>query len=93
MLLCVCACVRVCVCACTCIHSQTGIGMCGVFARIGGVLAPIINLLHIHSPVTSLLIFGATPLLGAALSMALPETAGRPLPDTVEDAENCDTNT
>ncbi|XP_056438938.1 solute carrier family 22 member 13 [Gadus chalcogrammus] len=72
---------------------QTGIGMCGVFARIGGVLAPLINLLHIHSPVSPLLIFGTVPLLGAALCVALPETAGRPLPDTVEDAENCDTST
>ena len=83
--MCVCVCVCVCVCACVRarIHSQTGIGMCGVFATIGGVLAPLINLLHVHSPVTPLLIFGTTPLLGAVLSMALPETAGRPLPDTV----------
>ncbi|CAL8297776.1 unnamed protein product [Lota lota] len=70
---------------------QTGIGMSGVFARMGGVLAPIINMLQTQSPSMPLVIFGTVPLLGAVLAMALPETAGRPLPDTVEDAENWDT--
>ena len=61
-----------------------------MFARMGGVLAPVINMLHNHSSTTPLIIFGTSPLLGAALALALPETAGRPLPDTVEDAENWD---
>ncbi|CAJ1083733.1 solute carrier family 22 member 6-B [Xyrichtys novacula] len=69
---------------------QTGIGVSSMFARMGGVLAPIINMLHNTSPVTPLIIFGTSPLLGAVLALALPETAGRPLPDTVEDAENWD---
>ncbi|XP_026203892.1 solute carrier family 22 member 6-B [Anabas testudineus] len=71
---------------------QTGIGMSSMFARMGGVLAPIINMLHNHSPATPLIIFGTSPLLGAVLALALPETADRPLPDTVEDAENWDTS-
>uniref|UniRef100_A0A668S1J1 Major facilitator superfamily (MFS) profile domain-containing protein n=1 Tax=Oreochromis aureus TaxID=47969 RepID=A0A668S1J1_OREAU len=69
---------------------QTGIGVSCMFARMGGVLAPIINMLHNHSPATPLAIFGISPLLGAVLALALPETADRPLPDTVEDAENWD---
>lgn len=71
-------------------HRQTGIGVSCMFARMGGVLAPIINMLHNHQPMAPLVVFGASPLLGAALALALPETAGRPLPDTVEDAENWD---
>ncbi|XP_074542236.1 solute carrier family 22 member 13 [Halichoeres trimaculatus] len=71
---------------------QTGIGVSCMFARMGGVLAPIINMLHNNSPVTPLIIFGSSPLLGAVLALALPETAGRPLPDTVEDAENWETS-
>ncbi|XP_068189109.1 solute carrier family 22 member 6-B [Antennarius striatus] len=67
---------------------QTGIGVSCMFARLGGMLAPIINMVHNHSPATPLLIFGSSPLLGAALALLLPETADRPLPDTVEDAEN-----
>lgn len=62
-----------------------------MFARMGGVLAPIINMLHNRSPTAPLVIFGCSPLLGAVLALALPETAGRPLPDTVEDAENWET--
>ncbi|KAM3596010.1 uncharacterized protein V6R79_006822 [Siganus canaliculatus] len=69
---------------------QTGIGVSSMFARMGGVLAPIINMLHNQSPTTPLVIFGSSPLLGAVLALALPETADRPLPDTVEDAENWD---
>ncbi|TDH04411.1 hypothetical protein EPR50_G00151300 [Perca flavescens] len=69
---------------------QTGIGVSCMFARIGGVLAPVINMLHDHSLTTPLVIFGISPLLGAVLGLALPETADRPLPDTVEDAENWD---
>ncbi|XP_056153943.1 solute carrier family 22 member 13 [Lampris incognitus] len=69
---------------------QTGIGVSCMFARMGGVLAPIINMLHNRSPSTPLVIFGTSPLLGAVLALALPETAGRPLPDTLEDAENWD---
>ncbi|KAM9737184.1 solute carrier family 22 member 13-like [Menidia menidia] len=69
---------------------QTGIGVSSMFARMGGVLAPVINMLHGHSPATPLIIFGAAPLLGAVLALALPETADRPLPDTLEDAEGWD---
>ncbi|XP_042363083.1 solute carrier family 22 member 13 [Plectropomus leopardus] len=69
---------------------QTGIGVSCMFARMGGVLAPIINMLHNQSPSTPLLIFGTSPLLGAVLALALPETADRPLPDTVEDTESWD---
>ncbi|XP_049891440.1 solute carrier family 22 member 6-B [Epinephelus moara] len=70
---------------------QTGIGVSCMFARMGGVLAPVINMLHNHSPTTPLVIFGMSPLLGAVLALALPETADRPLPDTVEEAESWDT--
>lgn len=61
-----------------------------MFARLGGVLAPIINMLYNQSPSIPLVIFGTAPLLGAVLALALPETANKPLPDTVEDAENWD---
>ncbi|XP_060949301.1 solute carrier family 22 member 13 [Limanda limanda] len=69
---------------------QTGIGVSCMFARVGGVLAPIINMLHSHNPTLPLVIFGISPLLGAILALALPETADRPLPDTVADTENWD---
>lgn len=61
-----------------------------MFARIGGILAPLINLLHNQSSAIPQVIFGTTALLAAGLALALPETANRPLPDRVEDAENWD---
>ncbi|KAK7898614.1 hypothetical protein WMY93_019467 [Mugilogobius chulae] len=70
---------------------QTGIGVSSMFARMGGVLAPIINMIHNHSPTTPLVIFGTAPMLGAVLALMLPETADKPLPDTVEDVENWET--
>uniref|UniRef100_A0A8C6WH63 Si:dkey-166k12.1 n=1 Tax=Neogobius melanostomus TaxID=47308 RepID=A0A8C6WH63_9GOBI len=70
---------------------QTGIGVSSMFARMGGVLAPIINMIQNHSPAAPLVIFGTTPLLGAALALMLPETANKPLPDTVKDVESWET--
>uniref|UniRef100_A0AAV2K3Z2 Major facilitator superfamily (MFS) profile domain-containing protein n=1 Tax=Knipowitschia caucasica TaxID=637954 RepID=A0AAV2K3Z2_KNICA len=69
---------------------QTGIGVSSMFARMGGVLAPMINLLQDQNPTMPLVIFGMAPLLGAALALMLPETADKPLPDSVEDVENWD---
>lgn len=59
-----------------------------MFARIGGVLAPMINLLGESNSAVSTLIFGFAPLLGAALALGLPETANKPLPDTVQDIQD-----
>lgn len=58
-----------------------------MFARMGGVLAPLINLLGRHTPVVPMVIFGSTPLLAAVLALALPETANQPLPDSIYDTE------
>lgn len=74
-------------------HRQTGMGASSMFARIGGILAIIINLLHNQSPAVPQLIFGTSALLVAGLALTLPETVPqfpRPLPDRVEEAENRD---
>ncbi|XP_043914119.1 solute carrier family 22 member 6-B-like [Protopterus annectens] len=67
---------------------QRGMGACSMFARIGGVLAPMINLVRIYSSAAPVIIFGCASLLGSALGFLLPETAGCSLPETIEDAEN-----
>ncbi|XP_051954981.1 solute carrier family 22 member 6-A-like [Xyrauchen texanus] len=66
---------------------QNGIGMGSMCARAGGVIAPIIYLLRNISRHAPMVVFGLCPLIGAALTMFLPETAHTPLPDTIEDVE------
>lgn len=66
---------------------QNGIGMGSMCARIGGVLAPMLHLLRRLSPEAPMVLCGLFPLLGSALTLILPETANKPLPDTIEDIE------
>ncbi|KAM9339632.1 solute carrier family 22 member 6 [Symphorus nematophorus] len=66
---------------------QNGIGIGSMCARTGGVLAPMMHLLRSISPQAPMVLCGLCPLLGSALTLLLPETADRPLPDTIEDVE------
>ncbi|TDH00047.1 hypothetical protein EPR50_G00183370 [Perca flavescens] len=66
---------------------QNGIGMGSMCARFGGVLAPMMYLLRRISPQAPMVLCGLCPLLGSALTLLLPETANKPLPDTIEDVE------
>ncbi|XP_068432785.1 organic cation transporter protein [Clinocottus analis] len=66
---------------------QNGIGMSSMCARTGGVLAPMMYLLKGISPQVPMVLCGLCPLLGSALTLLLPETANKPLPDTIEDVE------
>lgn len=66
---------------------QNGIGMSSMCARFGGVLAPMMYLLRSISPHAPMFLSGLCPLLGSALCLLLPETANKPLPDTIEDVE------
>ncbi|XP_051265873.1 solute carrier family 22 member 6 [Dicentrarchus labrax] len=66
---------------------QNGIGIGSMCARTGGVLAPMMHLLRSISPQAPMILCGLCPLLGSALTLLLPETANKPLPDTIEDVE------
>lgn len=59
-------------------------------ARMGGVLAPMLHFLRGVSPLAPMVLCGLCPLLGSALTLMLPETANKHLPDTVEDVEGPD---
>ncbi|XP_026197055.1 solute carrier family 22 member 6 [Anabas testudineus] len=66
---------------------QNGIGIGSMCARTGGVLAPMMYLLRSISPQVPMVLCGLCPLLGSALTLLLPETANKALPDTIEDVE------
>ena len=54
-------------------------------ARIGGILANTVGDLAAININLPTVLFGSSALLSAGLSLMLPETAGKPLPSTIED--------
>jgi hypothetical protein len=64
-----------------------GVGSASMLARFGSMSAPFVagfaTEIHFLPPV----IFGVVPLIGAVLTLFLPETQGFPLPETIEDGE------
>lgn len=67
---------------------NVGMGTASMFARVGGILAPYINLLSEVWKPFPLIIFGACAFAGGLLSLFLPETLNKTLPETIEDGEN-----
>jgi len=73
----------------TAIRSRAG-GVCAACGRIGAVSAYLIELLaNIWKPLPVLLM-GTLAAVGGIFAIMLPETAGVPLPETMEDALNID---
>ncbi|OWF41580.1 solute carrier family 22 member 3-like [Mizuhopecten yessoensis] len=66
-----------------------GMGCCFFLTRVGGLLAPQILLLgdYTHKSVP-IIAFGVLGVIGGVLTLLLPETLGRKLPDSIQDAEN-----
>ena len=64
-----------------------GMGLSSMMARVSGILCPFI--LELGDVWFSLpyFIFGAFAISSGLLILFLPETRGKPLPETVEDAE------
>lgn len=56
-------------------------------ARIGGVLAPYVNVLADIWPPLPLVVFGALSFICGLLSLLLPETLNKKLPETIEEGE------
>ena len=57
--------------------------MCG---RIGAIISPYIALLKSYGTWIPLIIFGANALLSGLLVLLLPDTLGKELPETIQDA-------
>ncbi|XP_011498037.1 PREDICTED: organic cation transporter protein [Ceratosolen solmsi marchali] len=66
---------------------NVGLGASSTFARIGGVIAPYINFLALYWEPLPFVIFGFCSLLGGILSLLLPETLNKKLPETIQDGE------
>ncbi|KAL7727042.1 hypothetical protein ACLKA6_012425 [Drosophila palustris] len=67
---------------------NVGLGASSMVARVGGILAPYLNLLgEIWRPLP-LVICGALSFTAGLLSLLLPETLNKPMPETIQDGEN-----
>ena len=67
---------------------SAGLGSSSCCSRIGSIIAPFIGReLGRYSVVAPLLIFGITAFVAGLLTLLLPETKNKPLPDTIEEGE------
>ncbi|KAF5903594.1 solute carrier family 22 member 13 [Clarias magur] len=60
---------------------QNGAGLNAMFARVGGILAPLIGLLEVYHYAIPMVIYGSLPFLAGALCFMLPETLNTELLD------------
>lgn len=65
-----------------------GVGTSSMCARIGSIIAPFVVSLDYIEHWLPPVIFGTLPLIGGALCLLLPETAGCALPETLQDGED-----
>ncbi|XP_044126267.1 solute carrier family 22 member 6-B-like [Bufo gargarizans] len=67
---------------------QSGMGLGTMMARLGGIVAPLVQMtadFYIHLP---LIIYSLCPILSGITSCFLPETLGVPLPETIQEVES-----
>ena len=69
---------------------NVAVGGASTFARIGSMSAPyIVDILGRLNAGIPTVIFGATSIIAGLLSLLLPETLNKKLPETVADVERC----
>ncbi|KAL0593469.1 Solute carrier family 22 member 13 [Plecturocebus cupreus] len=66
---------------------QTGMGLVGVFSRLGGIITPLMFLLGEYHAAIPMIIYGSLPIVAGLLCTLLPETRGQALKDTIQDVE------
>lgn len=63
---------------------QNGVGLNAMWARVAGILAPLIRLLDSYRHFIPMLIYGTVPILAGGLCLMLPETLNVELQDHTE---------
>lgn len=66
---------------------NVGLGASSMMARFGGILAPYINILNEIWKPLPMVVFGGLSFLCGLLSLYLPETLNKKLPETIEEGE------
>uniref|UniRef100_A0A3Q3QQD5 Major facilitator superfamily (MFS) profile domain-containing protein n=1 Tax=Monopterus albus TaxID=43700 RepID=A0A3Q3QQD5_MONAL len=67
---------------------QTATALGAISGRIGGLLAPVLNLLAIYHWAIPIAVVSILTIASGALCLLLPETKQQELPDSIDEAEN-----
>ncbi|XP_074506509.1 solute carrier family 22 member 13-like [Sebastes fasciatus] len=67
---------------------QTATALGAISGRIGGLLAPLLNILAVYHWVIPTTVFSGLTLISGGLSFLLPETRRKELPESADEAEN-----
>lgn len=62
-------------------------GLVSIFARVSGIITPLVMLLEQYHQALPMLIFGSLPIGAGLLCALLPETRGQSVKDTLQDLE------
>ena len=71
---------------------NSAIGSCSCIARVGAILALILQLLSSYYLAAPMLILGTVALIAGVLALYFPETVGNKLPETMPEAINIGEN-
>ncbi|KAM3919835.1 solute carrier family 22 member 20-like [Leptodactylus fuscus] len=66
---------------------QSGMGIVGMKARMGSMVAPLVLMLAEISPIFPPAIYGVAAIISGTAAVFLSETSNQQLPDTIEDVE------
>lgn len=64
---------------------NVGMGVCSMASRIGGICSPFVVFLGIYTRPLPMMIFGMCSFAAGLLSLVLPETLNKPLPESLEE--------
>lgn len=69
-------------------HRLVADGFLQSVGRLGAVIGPLIRLTRQAVPLLPSIFYGAVSITASLVLLFVPETRGRPLPDTIQDLEN-----
>ncbi|XP_056382927.1 solute carrier family 22 member 20-like isoform X2 [Hyla sarda] len=66
---------------------QSGMGVVGMTARMGSMIAPLVLMLSEISPIFPPAIYGVAAIISGSAAILLSETSNQKLPDTIDEVE------
>ncbi|KAM4703487.1 solute carrier family 22 member 15-like [Rhinophrynus dorsalis] len=67
---------------------NAGLGACAMACRFGGILAPFVPAMKSLNPSMPFVAFGISGISAGILSLLLPETRNKPIPESIEDLQS-----